>query len=388
MWNLNRPALPLIKSRFAGFFAFLLLCSCQESPSQDELIRQAQRDPAIAMALATQRLASNEHQAALNFFQLAAIAGDADATLHAVKLQQRLDGNLTTALWVEQQLQLGKLQQAQLPPAVLAELGLWLQPAPYIAGFNAASGCQLTLQPVATEQTGITNWQNLQQQWQQDSQLSALPVCFLPLQIVDSTKLHCSENPAQRISCDYLTLEPIVAAGGFSQLLVISGSGSASYNNGILQLPAKAPLALLRHEFMHVLGFIDEYALSPETAASVCKPGRVYPNVIIGHNEKAYQQLWPDTTISLTAVETCRKVGLSSFRVTAEDNLMWRYELALPARYYELAQRVLQQPEKLMPVQYYFAYLARQQENWPSWQRNMQQAAQLGYANAKQALAP
>ena len=40
-----------------------------------------------------------------------------------------------------------------------------------------------------------------------------------------------------------------------------------------------------------------------------------------------------------------------------------------------------------MPVQYYFAYLARQQQDWQQWQHFMQQAAIWGYPDAQQALA-
>ncbi len=64
------------------------------------------------------------------------------------------------------------------------------------------------------------------------------------------------------------------------------------------------------------------------------------------------------------------------------------YELDLPQRYFVLAQQILTQPEQLMPVQYYFAYLARQQQNWLLWQQYMQQAADQGYTDAIQALAP
>lgn len=351
-------------------------------------MQRAASEPTIAMTLAKQRLASGEHQAALHYFQLAAFNGDDAAALHAVKLRQRLEGNLATALWLERQLQSGKLQNPQLPQDVLAELGLWFKPVPASNGFRAVSGCQLTLQPVVVDQAGIEHWQYLQHQWQQDKQLSALPVCFLPQHVVNSTKLRCSEDAASRINCDYGVLQPLVSEGGFTQLLVAAGSGGASYNNGILQLPVKASLALLRHEFMHILGFIDEYALSAATAASVCKSGQVYPNLVVGQDAEAYLQHWPGTKIMLTEVETCREVGLKAYRVTAETNLMWRYELELPELYFNVAQRVLKQPEKIMPVQYYFAYLARQQQDWPLWQRYMQQAADLGYANAEQALAP
>ena len=50
-----------VKSRFTGFFAFVLLSACQPlRDSQSELMAQAETEPAAAMRLAGQRLASGE----------------------------------------------------------------------------------------------------------------------------------------------------------------------------------------------------------------------------------------------------------------------------------------------------------------------------------------
>ncbi len=377
------------KSRLAGFFVFLLLTACDKTPSPDALIARAQTEPAVAVHLAGQRLASGELDSALRFFQLAAAAGDSKALAHALALQQRLHGRLNAATWLEQQWHHGLIAVDATSLTQRAELGLWSQDKPAVQGYTAAAGCQITLQPVASQQQGVERWQTLLTAWQQDPQLATLPVCFNALYLVNSTELQCTEQADSRISCQYQVLHPLVSAGGFSQLLLVAGRGSASYNNGILQLPDNASLALLRHEFMHILGFVDEYALGADIAADICRTGQMHPNLLVQSEISAYQQRWQlPVPLQLTAVDTCQAVGVQAYRIITQDNLMRFYELGLPAEYFALAQQILAQPERIMPVQYYFAYLARQQQNWVLWQQLMQQAAEWGYADASDALAP
>jgi len=357
-------------------------------------MQHAQTDASAAMTLARQRLASAEYDAALHWMRQAANLGDGQALQHALQLQQRQQGRLATAQWLQQQLDSNTVAVTSVSAAQRAELGLWHGNSVSTVGYQHPQGCQLTLQPVASQQAGVDNWQQLLQQWQNDAQLSQLAVCFLPLHTINSTLLACSEDSSSLLQCRYQALEELVANGNFSQLVVVAGRGKASYNNGILQLPDNASLALLRHEFMHILGFIDEYQLPAATAQQVCKSGKFYPNIIVtaagSADAAAYLQQWQLDTqdVSLTAVESCKHTHLQAYRVVAEHNLMRSFELPMPALYFQLAQQILTQPENLMPVQYYFAYLARQQQNWPRWQHYMQQASELGYSEAQQALAP
>lgn len=379
------------KSRFTGFFAFVLLSACQPlRDSQSELMAQAETEPAAAMRLAGQRLASGEYDAALHWFRQAAGLGDSTALRHALQLQQRQQGRLATAQWLQQQLAQGVIAPQAVSAVERQTLGLWQAGAAGVAGYRHRQGCQLTIQPVVAQLAGKDNWQQLLQQWQQDSQLSQLAVCFLPLQQVPSTELACTEQSSSLINCHYQPLAPLVASGRFSQLLLLAGRGKASYNNGILQLPDNASLALLRHEFMHVLGFIDEYRLPLASAQQLCQPERLHPNILLAEQTAAYLHHWrlAAADINLTPVDSCAIVGKQAYRVLAESNVMRSFELGLPELYLQLAQRILRQPEQLMPVQYYFAYLARQQQNWPQWQHFMQQASDWGYADAQQALAP
>ena len=385
----------LVKSQLAGFFA-LLLCGCSpdnNSVTQQQLMDQATVEPAAAMQLARQRLADNELSAALQWFRQAAKLGDTQGLNHAIQLQQRLEGRLATAKWLQQSVDSDLLPASAISRAQRATLGLW-QAAPIAvanSGYLAASGCRLTIQPVASQQAGVMRWQQLQDAWAKDPLLSSLPVCFNDLVKVNAPVLSCSEQAASRISCNYTALTEQVLAGNFSQLLVIAGQGLASYNNGIIQLPDTATLALLQHEFMHVLGFIDEYPLSLVAAETVCHPGTFATNLLFDNSQAtvaAWQQRWQPIAekVKLQAVSTCDASGQQAYRVVATVNPMESYQSAMPAFYHQLMVRALQQTEHIMPVQYYFAHLARQQQAWQHWHALMQVAASHGYHEAVEAL--
>lgn len=383
----------LSKSQLTGFFAFICLTACQpSSPSQQQLMDAAKTDPVAAVTLAQQRLIQKKDTEALNWFRQAALLGDVSALQQALKLQWQQESLLPTAYWLQQQFDSGNVSADMLPLSTLQELGLWRY-APVKPANNTVrpESCSLTLQPVASYQAGVRHWQNLQRQWQDDPQLNQLNVCFLPLVTVDSTALACTEYNQQRIQCNYMALNTLVDSHYFSQLVVVAGKGVASYNNGIVQLPDNSSFELFRHEFMHILGFIDEYALSAAAAQEVCQSEIIRPNLIIEADSTAIQRYLRHWQLSaeqleLTPVETCQNQQKTAFRVVQETNLMRFYETELPALYFELMKKVLQQPQHIMPVQYYFAYLARQQQDWLLWQKFMQHAAEHGYADAQQAL--
>tara|TARA_R110002126_G_scaffold97190_13_gene226766 strand:+ start:6301 stop:7497 length:1197 start_codon:yes stop_codon:yes gene_type:complete len=389
-----RCSLP-VKSQLAGFFALLLLgCSPQDhSASPQQLMPRAVTEPDAAMQLARQRLANDELTDALRWFRQAASLGDSEGLNHALQLQQRLDGRLATAHWLEQQIRTEHLPANAVSSSQRATLGVWQSQSATLAGtgYNAASGCRLTLQPVASQQAGVVRWQHIKQAWISDPWLSNLPVCFNNLVTVRATTLNCTEQAEQRIHCDYPALTEQVLAGEFSQLLIIAGQGLASYNNGIVQLPDTASLALFQHEFMHALGFIDEYPLPRAVAEKLCQTGSFATNMLFDNKAAtltAWQQQWPDPIpdVELTLVDTCQSVDKQAYRVVAAHNPMQSYQSDMPVLYQQLVERVLAQPEQIMPVQYYFAYLARQQQAWQQWHTLMQLAAGQGYHDALDAL--
>lgn len=376
------------KSRLAGFFLLLLPACSPQQPEQTKTQAAAQRILQQAIKAEQQGLVSQ----ALPLYQQAVALGNASAVPAVLRLQP----DTTTAElqhWLSQQ----PLDKSQLAP-FWAELGQWQQlthaqqqqfQQPFTGLHFSGKSCVLLLQPVLSNLTSARQWQLLLQQWQQDSQLSSLPLCLLPPVFIDSDKLNCSEQATQRIQCHLPALKQQLKDADFHQVLLLAGKGGASYNNGLLQLPEHSSLALLRHELSHAFGFLDEYALLPQVAKAECKPGRLTPNLLFDKNDlAAYRQLWllENTELQLTPVASCNNADLQAYRVLAADTHMQHYELPMPELYLQLIRKQLQKPELLMPASYYFAYLARQQQDWPAWQHWMQHAAALGYPPALQAL--
>ncbi|MCT6700218.1 hypothetical protein [Rheinheimera sp. 4Y26] len=329
---------------------------------------------------------------ALPLYQQAAALGHTAAVAAVFRLQQH-SSKVLLGQWLAEL----PADASALAP-YWAELGHWqrLTPdqqqqfqRPFAAITLQTEACRLSVLPVVTGLAEARQWQLLLHNWQQDPQLGSLPICWLPPRFIDSMLLQCSEQPTQRIQCDLPALQQQMRDVDFHQLLVLAGRGGASYNNGVLQLPEQSDLALLRHEFSHAFGFLDEYALMPKVAKDECKPGRLTANLLFHKADlAAYQQHWQldANELELTPVASCHHAGLQAYRLVAADTHMQHYELAMPALYLKLLHKQLARPEQLMPAAYYFAYLARQQQDWPAWQHWMQQAAKLGYRPAQQAL--
>lgn len=373
------------RSRLAGFF-LCLLTACSPAPIEQtagqNVLRQAQR--AEQQGLISQ---------ALPLYQQAAVLGHTPAIAAVFRLQR----NSTTTAQLADWLASLHADEPTLAP-YWAELGLWqrIKPElrqrlqrPFARLVAMPKACVLSVQPVLSSLTSAQQWQVLFNSWQQDRQLASLPLCWLAPHFIDSSLLRCSEQTTQRIQCDLQVVQQQLSGRDFHQLLVLEGRGGASYNNGLLQLPRYGDLALLRHEFSHAFGFLDEYILPPAVAKDECRPGRLTPNLLFSKADlAAYKQHWQLDTpaVQLTPVASCHHAGVQAYRVVAADTHMQHYELAMPALYVTLMHKQLARPEQLMPAAYYFAYLSRQQQDWQAWLRWMQQAAKLGYLPAQQAL--
>ncbi len=249
--------------------------------------------------------------------------------------------------------------------------------------------CAITLQPIVSAELELKQWHGLMQAWQQDVFLQTLPVCFQSVLRVSAEQLACTDEPTQRLHCNLTPLEPLVSAGHFTQIVLMTGRGTANYNNGVLLLPTYADLALLKHEFSHIVGLIDEYPFPKAIAKDECQKGRIVTNLLFAVSDlAAYLRKWQLTEeqINLTPVDTCKHAKMQAHRVVSEDTHMTYYELPIPKLYQQLIQRQLEQPAEIMPVQYYFAYLARQRGNWDLWQHYMQIAADHGYQPAQSSL--
>lgn len=368
----TEPVLSRQKGRLAGFF-LLLLSACQPAvPVVPGALEFSKAQQAIQARLP---IKAAEHLA------VAIRQGHPAAAHQWLLLTHPAQGPL-------QQYQ--QLQQ-WLPQALAAEsaavLGLWQQQGvakPQLLSERATTDCKLKIQPVLTSAAAIYHWQQFRQDWP-DSAFAALPICFLSPELIDSRTLQCSEQTASRIQCDAQALQRIVITGRAQLLTVVGGRGQASFNNGWLQLPENFSPALFRHEFSHALGFLDEYALSAAVAATECRRSDLTPNILFAPSDlPRYAAHWQLSLsqLQLTPVATCDRVDLPAYRVIAADSHMQHFEEAVPALYLQLMQQQLGAPQQLMPVQYYFAALARQRQDMISWQQLMQQAAAFGYPAA------
>lgn len=367
------------KSRLAGFFllALVLVTGCQPQPAPEpgtlEFSRAQQSLQAGLPIKAAEQLATAIRQG------------------HPAAVTQWLELTSPQLGPLQQYQQLQSWSVAKLSPEQLVRLGLWHDAAvkPQALTASAApAGCKLTVQPVLSTETSVSHWLRLQQDWPQ-SDFASLPVCFLAPIFVDSRELRCTEQAAQRIACDASRLSDIMLQSPAQILLVAAGRGQASFNNGWLQLPEQFSPALFRHEFSHALGFIDEYQLPASTAAAECVRTDILANLLldtadIGRYSRHWQLDVQD--LQLTPVETCRAAGIQAWRPVRSDSHMQHFELAVPALYQRVMHRQLAQADLMMPVQYYFAYLARQQQDMQRWQLLMVRAAAFGYPDALEAL--
>lgn len=365
------------KSRLAGFFLFALLSGCQPQPAPEpgalELSRAQQSLQAGLPIKAAEQLATAIRQ------------GHPEAVTRWLELTGPQLGPL------QQYQQLQAWSVAPLSSAQTVRLGLWHDATvmpPALTASTAPAGCKLTVQAVLSTEASVAHWQQLQQDWPQ-SDFAPLPVCFLAPIFVDNRDLRCTEQAEQRIACDPARLSEIMQHSKAQILLVAAGRGQASFNNGWLQLPEQFSPALFRHEFSHALGFIDEYPLPATTATTECARTDVLANLLLETADAGrYASHWQLDVqdLQLTPVETCRAAGIQAWRPVQADSHMQHFELAVPALYQRVMQQQLRQAALLMPVQYYFAYLARQQQDMQRWQLLMGRAAAFGYPAAVEAL--
>ncbi len=375
------------------FWLFICLSGCEPAlehwPEQRLMDEAQQGNGAAALILAKKREKQGDLQAALNWYQKAVDAGFSNELTALISLQQKQNGFLAAASYLEHYLQ----QQQSLNAAeadLAADFGLWQYVHNSVQSpIHSNTSCSLTLQPVVQSKAGSRQLQLLQQQWLQDPRFSSLSVCFLPEKRINSTDLQCGYQSGQRIHCQYQVLMPYVAQGGFSQLLVVAGEGNANYNNGIVQLAESSSFEVFRHEFAHILGFIDEYSLSEQVAEAECNSDKIRPNVLTDKSQlKVYLEHWQleQQDIHLHPVDSCSKAGKQAYAPVSRLSFMRSHEAEVPDLYFDLMQKILAQPEQIMPVQYFYAYLARQQQDWQNWRLFMQQAAKQGYPDAQQAL--
>jgi hypothetical protein len=388
----TKTLLSSIKGRLAGFFlwrsarqllaitiAILMLAGCKPAlkPQPGELAFQ-QAQQALQQGLSFK---------ANSLFQQSASLGYLPAVAAILEMQKPQDSSVELRAWLRT---LPASMQPRLTP-FYQQLGLQLPVITQTSTISdSVSHCAIRIQPIVSTKLEQQQWSKLYNAWLKDTFLASLPVCFLKEQRVDAASLTCSDDPNSRLRCHLPALQTLVKQGHFSQLLILSGRGAANFDNGVLHLPTYADLKLLQHEFSHVLGFLDEYPLPKSAVVAECQPGRITANILFTEADLAkYLAHWQlsKQQVTLKPVATCAHGNKRAFRVVHEDSHLQHYEFTIPPLYQLLMQKQLQRAHEIMPVQYYFAYLARQDADWRLWQEQMEKAASFGYPAAQAALA-
>lgn len=360
-------------------FLFLLL-GCDNAPLQ--------QPGELSFEQATRAQAQQLNEQAFVLYQRSAELGFVAAIDKTLLLQQQMQlPSDALAKWWQALPESSQKQQAA------QHLGYWDDVIPSqqqavlkSLQVSADPSCELTVQPVLSDQRSVELWQQLLANWPQQG-LARLPICFASPLLVDSRRLACTH--AGRLQCQLTELENQVAQSPHPLWLLLGGQGNANYNNGILLAPNSADWPLLSHELSHAFGFIDEYPLHTSVAADECQQGRITPNLLFSPQDlQHWRDYWQITQpVELTPVDSCQAIGLPAWRPVSTVTSLQHYEYPLPPLYLELIGKALKRKAEILPAQYLLAVQAKRRGELQTYQMLLKKAAQMGYPAAQQALA-
>lgn len=240
---------------------------------------------------------------------------------------------------------------------------------------NTETECTVRIQPIATSLLSMKKIQQHVTDYNNDSRLSELPMCFNRPIWVDDQLLACSGNwrGQQRLGCNLTSLDEKLNPSKFTHLLVVADRGKANVNQGVIYLDLADNYDVLVHELAHLVGFVDEYPLSDAVAEQVCYQGVDAPNLIIkdvGGQQNDYTDVesmdlsyWQqfDLPIRLSAARTCNNHLLQAYKPASKLTFMEYYDTAyIPPIYLVMWQSRLVNKEGVVPA---YQYLARQLED-------------------------
>jgi len=121
--------------------------------------------------------------------------------------------------------------------------------------------CLATIAPFTTDLTNLDYFNKLIS----SEKLTPLKpyLCFSPVKYISKTKLSCQHNAKEAIRCneDIWNNNRHLANQNNRFVAVLVDKGGANVNGGILYIDSKDNDEVFMHELLHLLGFIDEYAL-------------------------------------------------------------------------------------------------------------------------------
>lgn len=163
--------------------------------------------------------------------------------------------------------------------------------------------------------------------------------CFKPVRYIPKQALACeTDAKTTRVSCDDLLLSDIDISSDVKYLALTVNNTKAFVNRGILYVASGQSTNIILHEFMHLLGFVDEYPLpSNHQLCNELKANQfiaaVAPNVVLSattallNNANSPQELRQKL---LAIIPWAKQIAPSTPLITLHSG-QWR--LGTPARF-------------------------------------------------------
>lgn len=201
----------------------------------------------------------------------------------------------------------------------------------FVSELSTTPDCAVTVVPVVSDVASGQHFSRLHERFIADPQLSQLPVCFTEILYQNKEQLGCANNTEQQaIKCHLNGLtQNRDWPRGIRNLVVLSETGKANVNQGILYLNKQSSFSVYKHEWMHLLGLEDEYRLPKQASLKRCRLGHSLSQLHYQVDRVADTHLFP--------VSTCDDTHLNAFKAFSEPTIMEFLDKALPPSYLDKA---------------------------------------------------
>jgi hypothetical protein len=122
--------------------------------------------------------------------------------------------------------------------------------------------CLTSVQLFATTLAHLSHIDNLIDNFYQEKLLSKY-ICFPKPRYINTNMLNCNSKFEQAITCDEAVFTNIVDSTESKHIGLMMSKGGANVHFGILYFDQNDNVDVFSHEISHLLGFVDEYPLSP-----------------------------------------------------------------------------------------------------------------------------
>ncbi len=188
--------------------------------------------------------------------------------------------------------------------------------------------CMGHIQPVISGKKALTVLQSIQAQWSSQLPGSVFPLCFEKPVMVNLAD-YCDSQPDSFIQCDLSAIsDKLEFTSKPSQLLVITGYGTANYTQGVIHLSLEDTVNTFRHEYFHVYGFMDEYLIHHQEPCTYDNDFRLTPNILLATQSRS--------PVYRHTAATCKEgKPLKAFKQVSMVTIMEQQDEKVPALYVE-----------------------------------------------------